>query len=143
MAREGGGRPRRQALGGGRLGSDSPLLGGPLTAGAGAEESPPFAPGYDPRSDDLAQPRTQSDRPRGRDTPELAELSELMPEPDGERSLDDWGRSEAVVRVMDPLLDFYYRYWFRVEHEGIANVPSAGGALLVSNHSGALPPTAR
>ena len=43
---------------------------------------------------------------------------------------------------MEPLIDFYYRYWFRVEHEGIENVPSEGGALLVSNHSGALPPDA-
>ena len=43
---------------------------------------------------------------------------------------------------MEPLLDFYYRYWFRVEVEGIENVPSEGGALLVSNHSGALPPDA-
>ncbi|MFM9150078.1 MAG: 1-acyl-sn-glycerol-3-phosphate acyltransferase, partial [Solirubrobacterales bacterium] len=43
---------------------------------------------------------------------------------------------------VEPLLDFYYRHWFRVEVEGIENVPSAGGALLVSNHSGALPPDA-
>jgi 1-acyl-sn-glycerol-3-phosphate acyltransferase len=54
--------------------------------------------------------------------------------------VDDWGRSERVFRLMEPLLDFYYRYWFRVEVEGIENVPSEGGALLVSNHSGALPP---
>ncbi len=40
------------------------------------------------------------------------------------------------------LYDFYYRYWFRAEVEGIENVPAAGGALLVSNHSGALPPDA-
>ena len=43
---------------------------------------------------------------------------------------------------MEPLLDFYYRYWFRVEVEGVENVPSEGGALIVSNHSGALPPDA-
>jgi 1-acyl-sn-glycerol-3-phosphate acyltransferase len=43
---------------------------------------------------------------------------------------------------MEPLLDFYYRYWFRVETEGLDNVPADGGALLVSNHSGALPPDA-
>jgi 1-acyl-sn-glycerol-3-phosphate acyltransferase len=43
---------------------------------------------------------------------------------------------------MEPLLDFYYRYWFRVEQEGVDNVPAEGGALLVSNHSGALPPDA-
>ena len=43
---------------------------------------------------------------------------------------------------MEPVLNFYYRYWFRVEVEGIENVPTAGGALLASNHSGALPPDA-
>ena len=43
---------------------------------------------------------------------------------------------------MEPLLDFYYRYWFRVEQQGIEHVPAKGGALLVSNHSGALPPDA-
>jgi 1-acyl-sn-glycerol-3-phosphate acyltransferase len=70
----------------------------------------------------------------------LTELRELLPAPDDERALDDWGRSEAVLRLADPVLDFYFRYWFRVEHEGIENVPPSGGALLVSNHSGALPP---
>ena len=40
------------------------------------------------------------------------------------------------------LLEFFYRYWFRAEVEGIENVPADGGALLVSNHSGALPPDA-
>jgi len=39
-------------------------------------------------------------------------------------------------------VDFLYRYWFRAEVEGIENVPTTGGALLVSNHSGALPPDA-
>jgi 1-acyl-sn-glycerol-3-phosphate acyltransferase len=43
---------------------------------------------------------------------------------------------------VSPVLDFYYRYWFRVEPEGVENVPAEGGALLVSNHSGALPPDA-
>jgi 1-acyl-sn-glycerol-3-phosphate acyltransferase len=40
------------------------------------------------------------------------------------------------------LIEFFYRYWFRVEVEGIENVPSESGALLVSNHAGALPPDA-
>jgi len=56
--------------------------------------------------------------------------------------VDDWGRSERVFALMEPMLNFYYRYWFRVEQEGVENVPSEGGALLVSNHSGALPPDA-
>jgi 1-acyl-sn-glycerol-3-phosphate acyltransferase len=40
------------------------------------------------------------------------------------------------------VLDLYYRYWFRVEQQGVENVPGTGGALIVSNHSGALPPDA-
>jgi 1-acyl-sn-glycerol-3-phosphate acyltransferase len=67
-------------------------------------------------------------------------LRELIPKPDTSREVDDWGRSERVFRLMEPLLNFYYRYWFRVEQEGIENIPSEGGALLVANHSGALPP---
>jgi 1-acyl-sn-glycerol-3-phosphate acyltransferase len=52
-------------------------------------------------------------------------------------------RSERVEGVLDrTLLEFFYRYWFRVEVEGIENVPAQGGGLLVSNHSGALPPDA-
>ena len=57
--------------------------------------------------------------------------------------LNDWGRSERVEGAMDrTLVEFFYRYWFRAEVEGIENVPAEGGALLVSNHAGALPPDA-
>jgi 1-acyl-sn-glycerol-3-phosphate acyltransferase len=68
--------------------------------------------------------------------------SELIPAQDLTRDVDDWGRSEAFFKLVEPVLDFYYRYWFRVEQQGIENVPATGGALLVSNHSGALPPDA-
>jgi 1-acyl-sn-glycerol-3-phosphate acyltransferase len=129
---------RGRALGGGRLDADSPLLGGPLRFEAGAEQPAAPEPAYDPDGDDYAAPRPDPE-PEGRD---LTELRELLPEPEGGRELDDWGRSEAVLRLADPVIDFYYRYWFRVEHEGLENVPSTGGALLVSNHSGALPPDA-
>jgi 1-acyl-sn-glycerol-3-phosphate acyltransferase len=107
-----------------------------LSGRAGAEEAAPAEPGYDAHADDLAAPRPDSDGA------ELESLGELRPDSAGERRLDDWGRSEAVLNLADPVLDFYYRYWFRVEHEGLENVPSQGGALLVSNHSGALPPDA-
>jgi 1-acyl-sn-glycerol-3-phosphate acyltransferase len=62
-------------------------------------------------------------------------------EPD--RQLTDWGRSERVEEFLDRTAgEFFYRYWFRTEVEGIENVPATGGALLVSNHAGALPPDA-
>jgi 1-acyl-sn-glycerol-3-phosphate acyltransferase len=71
------------------------------------------------------------------------ELKRHLPGVEPERRLTDWGRSERVEGALDrTLVDFFYRYWFRAEVEGIENVPAAGGALLVSNHSGALPPDA-
>ena len=67
----------------------------------------------------------------------------LLPAIEPERRIDDWGRSERVEGFFDrTLVEFFYRYWFRAEVEGIENVPAEGGALLVSNHSGALPPDA-
>ena len=68
---------------------------------------------------------------------------ELLPAIEPERTINDWGRSERIEELFDrTLVEFFYRYWFRAEVEGIENVPASGGALLVSNHSGALPPDA-
>jgi 1-acyl-sn-glycerol-3-phosphate acyltransferase len=80
----------------------------------------------------------------GRPLPERRESRrDLLPAIEPERQVDDWGRSERIERVFDQaLVDFFYRYWFRAEVEGIENVPARGGALLASNHSGALPPDA-
>src|SRR6476619_1775448 len=66
-----------------------------------------------------------------------------LPAVEPERQVTDWGRSERVEGVMDrALYTFLYHYWFRVEVEGVEHVPAEGGALLVSNHAGALPPDA-
>jgi 1-acyl-sn-glycerol-3-phosphate acyltransferase len=130
------------------LSGDSPLLGGAvaeedradrLDATAGAEERQAREPAFDPRRDVLdfpgpAEPASPA--------PDVRELRDLIPGREPERALDDWGRSERVFSLVEPLLDFYYRYWFRVEQQGVEQVPSEGGALLVSNHSGALPPDA-
>src|ERR1043165_1808305 len=71
------------------------------------------------------------------------EMRELLPAIEPERMLNDWGRSERIEGIFDKtLVEFYYRYWFRAEVEGIENIPASGGSLLVSNHSGALPPDA-
>ena len=67
----------------------------------------------------------------------------LLPAIEPDRQITDWGRSERVEGLLDATLyEFLYHYWFRVEVEGIENVPPTGGALLVSNHAGALPPDA-
>ncbi len=56
--------------------------------------------------------------------------------------VDEWGRSERVRRVVRSAGRFYYRYWFRVEWEHLERVPTSGGALLIANHAGAIPPDA-
>src|SRR3954451_21992195 len=71
------------------------------------------------------------------------DLRDYLPALETERQVNDWGRSERVEGIFDrAVVDFFYRYWFRAEVEGIENVPASGGGLLVSNHSGALPPDA-
>ncbi|MGI8727345.1 MAG: lysophospholipid acyltransferase family protein [Solirubrobacterales bacterium] len=136
-------RRRSVGLGGKPFGADSPLLGGaPATEHAPRPEPAPPT-GYDPSGDQLAATplRERAMLARG-EGPSPQELRELLPAIEAERSLDDWGRSDRMVSLADPLLNFYYRYWFRVEATGIEHVPASGGALLVCNHSGALPPDA-
>ena len=71
------------------------------------------------------------------------ELRGLLPAIEPDRQVTDWGRSERVEGLLDKTVyEFLYHYWFRCEVEGIENIPSVGGALLVSNHAGALPPDA-
>jgi 1-acyl-sn-glycerol-3-phosphate acyltransferase len=90
----------------------------------------------------VEQPSTASDLTE-RPGPAPEPRRDLLPPIEAERTLDDWGRSERVEGFLDAtLVEFFYRYWFRCEIEGIENVPGAGGALLVSNHAGALPPDA-
>jgi 1-acyl-sn-glycerol-3-phosphate acyltransferase len=75
--------------------------------------------------------------------PHRDDLRRHLPGVEPERQLTDWGRSERIEGIFDNTLgNFFYRYWFRCEVEGIENVPATGGAMLVSNHSGALPPDA-
>ena len=119
------------------LSADSPLLGGPLAAAAGAEDRGDTGTAYDHHADVYRLPGSEPAEP-----PQLRELTGLIAPPDPERQVDDWGRSERVFQLMEPVLNFYYRYWFRVEVDGIEHVPTTGGALLASNHSGALPPDA-
>lgn len=56
----------------------------------------------------------------------------------GMKENDRWGRAvEGVPGTA--LLEALYRSWFRVEWEGLENIPKEGGALLVCNHAGMMP----
>jgi len=69
------------------------------------------------------------------------DLREQLPGLEPERTVTDWGRSERVEGVVDQVVyEFLYRYWFRVQVEGIEHVPDEEGVLLVANHAGLVPP---
>ena len=53
--------------------------------------------------------------------------------------VDEWGRSERMRALARQLYGPIYRSWFRAEWEGLENIPSDGGALLVANHAAAIP----
>jgi 1-acyl-sn-glycerol-3-phosphate acyltransferase len=70
-------------------------------------------------------------------------LSGVAQRSDPRRSdVDGWGRSEHLRAMTRRLYDPIYKHYFRVEWEHFDRLPSAGGALLVANHAGAIPPDA-
>ena len=58
----------------------------------------------------------------------------------GEYHEDEWGFDEQFAEAVFPLFQVLYEVWWRVEAEGVRNVPSHGRALLVANHAGSLFP---
>ena len=58
----------------------------------------------------------------------------------GDYSVDEYGFDQEIsqrffMAALRPIAD----KWFRIEVRGIENIPSEGGALVVSNHSGTVP----
>ncbi|GAB2730692.1 lysophospholipid acyltransferase family protein [Nocardia thraciensis] len=58
----------------------------------------------------------------------------------GDYQVDEFGLDEhllesVVLPALRPLSDL----WFRVQVDGIENLPESGGALIVSNHAGVVP----
>jgi 1-acyl-sn-glycerol-3-phosphate acyltransferase len=53
--------------------------------------------------------------------------------------VDEFGMDEVVLRRTAPLLDFLLDYWFRVDVDGLDELPVTGPCLLVANHAGLLP----
>jgi len=57
----------------------------------------------------------------------------------GEYETDPWGYDPELVEVLRPAFRWLYRRYFRVQTTGLENVPAQGRAVVVANHSGALP----
>jgi len=53
--------------------------------------------------------------------------------------VDEFGLDRNFDAKLRPVLDFLYRRYFRIQTEGIENVPREGRAVVVGNHSGSIP----
>jgi 1-acyl-sn-glycerol-3-phosphate acyltransferase len=52
---------------------------------------------------------------------------------------DPFGYDPEFMARLRPLLEFFYRRYWRVQTDGLEHIPAAGAALLVGNHSGGIP----
>lgn len=58
----------------------------------------------------------------------------------GDYEVDEFGYDKELTdQVLMSLIRPLYENYFRVEVKGVENIPTDGGALVVSNHSGTLP----
>ena len=53
--------------------------------------------------------------------------------------VDEFGFDPKFSAIFEPVLEFLYSRYWRVESLGLSNVPGQGRALLVANHAGTLP----
>lgn len=58
---------------------------------------------------------------------------------DRSEEVDDFGLDPTYAQRWQPVWNLLYERWWRVEVEGIENVPATGRVALVANHSGAIP----
>jgi 1-acyl-sn-glycerol-3-phosphate acyltransferase len=58
---------------------------------------------------------------------------------EGDAEVDDFGFDRAFTDAVVPYALWIYRKYWRVETEGVENVPATGRALLVANHAGVVP----
>ena len=99
---------------------DDPRPEGPLTEAEAGPGDEPAGEGWDRR---LAQG-----------------LAFLRRRVTGDYEVDEFGYDKELTdQVLMSLIRPLYANYFRVEVKGIENIPSEGGALVVSNHSGTLP----
>ena len=57
----------------------------------------------------------------------------------GDYEVDPWGYDPEFTDYLLPVAGFFFDKYWRVEFNGVENIPVEGRALLASNHSGVLP----
>ncbi|MEW5733581.1 MAG: lysophospholipid acyltransferase family protein [Thermodesulfobacteriota bacterium] len=70
---------------------------------------------------------------------ELERYAERVPHSLGSMGYDPWGLNMDTAKIGLAVLHWAFHHYFRVQVTGLENVPTAGGALIISNHSGQLP----
>jgi len=112
---------------------------GARASGAAAARARASTPG--PEADPPGEAPAPAGRPPGAWERRLAGgLAFLRRRVTGDYEVDDFGFDpDLTEHVLLPPLRPLYDKWFRVETRGLDNVPDAGGALLVANHSGTIP----
>jgi 1-acyl-sn-glycerol-3-phosphate acyltransferase len=50
--------------------------------------------------------------------------------------VDEFGFDPAYEEKLRPFVDFLYRYYFRVDTQGVAQIPAEGRCVIVANHAG-------
>jgi len=66
----------------------------------------------------------------------LLGLIALLRPGEGPAGVDGYGMDRSLVERAAPLLDLLYLSWWRVETQGIEQVPAAGPVVVVANHGG-------
>lgn len=56
-----------------------------------------------------------------------------------EKPYDDWGLDADYIRAWGAWFWFLRKVYWRIDHEGMENVPAQGRALFISNHRGFMP----
>jgi 1-acyl-sn-glycerol-3-phosphate acyltransferase len=70
---------------------------------------------------------------------DLAGRTEALVVHGNEFGFDPFGLSKDSLKTVTRIASWLYRHYFRATAHGIENIPAAGRAILVSNHSGQLP----
>src|SRR5919106_1271210 len=94
------------------------------------------ASGYCKRHEPVAKVQTQTEASRFEAELERA-LAFMRRRMTGDYPIDDFGfDADLTENVLIPMLRPLFDRWWRIEQRGLENIPAAGGAMLVANHSG-------
>ncbi|MEX2475939.1 lysophospholipid acyltransferase family protein [Marinobacter sp.] len=70
---------------------------------------------------------------------ELSEQIDRIRKPIGSLGYDPWGYNSEAIKYGFSFTRQLYEKYFRVESDGVENVPAEGPVLIIANHSGQLP----